>query len=288
MKKLLSGVLSLIMIVTFATPTFAVNFDAVENTKSFIYNGQGEFIASGLNLSSMQKENNISSLNKGEHIIAMPTDDSEIYMILNSDKYLVACSENKYLLCDKIDIDIQNFSNNLENFDLYNVSDYLRNDMQNVILEQNALGNEDFKIELYAPSIIDSDVISLQNDEPLGTRYYSYYYDGVYTNMKDYSVKYSDLSTGMIKKEGTSTVDVAKDFVSLIITSAGGIYEVVNAFGSFAGVAMSAYDLFENAYGEVINGTADDYISTNIIYSRIVKETYAQDLHYSQGSGHKL
>lgn len=40
---------------------------------------------------------------------------------------------------------------------------------------------------------------------------------------------------------------------------------------------MSAYDLYKSIRGEVINGTGDDYIRTNLIYSRIVKETYAQD-----------
>lgn len=40
---------------------------------------------------------------------------------------------------------------------------------------------------------------------------------------------------------------------------------------------MSAYDLYKSIRGEVITGSGDDYIRTNLIYSRIVKETYAQD-----------
>lgn len=181
-------------------------------------------------------------------------------------------------MSDKINIDTQNFNNNINIFEQYNISDYLKEDMQQVIEEQKEFGNDFFTIELYAPSLdISEENISTMTIEPLGTQYYTYYYRGKNNNMKDYSVKYSNLNTGMIKKSGISTLSTAKSFVSLIISSSGGIHEVVNAFGTYAGIAMSAYDLYKSIRGEVINGTGDDYISTNLIYSRIVKETYAQD-----------
>ncbi len=276
MKKFMSCILVITMMVALSAPVFA---ESVISTDSlcFTYNGHGEFVATPGNV-IMIKNQKIDTLQVGNKISAVPTVDKEIYAINNSDKFLVACSGDKYLLSDKIDVDTQNFENNIENFEKYGVSERLKNDMQSVIEEQTAIGNNNFTIEVYAPALNEATgEVSVMADEPLGTRYYTYYYDGMYHNMKDYSVKYSNLSTGMIKKEGTATLNTAKNFVSFIVSSAGGVSEVVNAFGTYLGVVMSAYDLYKSLFGEVISGTANDYISTNLIYARIVKDTYAQD-----------
>lgn len=104
-------------------------------------------------------------------------------------------------MSDKINIDTQNFNNNINIFEQYNISDYLKEDIQQVIEEQKEFGNDFFTIELYAPSLdTPKENISTMTIEPLGTQYYTYYYRGKNNNMKDYSVKYSNLSTDMIKK----------------------------------------------------------------------------------------
>lgn len=278
MKNLISFILITAMILSVTSPAFATenSISTLEETTVFVYNGHGEYILTDEN--HIFKINNVNSLKVGDKITALPTDDEEFYKIYNSDKYLAKTSNDKYLLTDKIDIDIQNFNNNMRVFEQYNISEFLKEDIQTVIEEQNELGNISFKIELFAPSLnILDENISTMAIEPLGTQYYTFYYRGKSHNMKDYSVKYSGLNSKMIE-EGTSTLNTAKSFVSLVISSAGGIHEVLNAFGTYAGIALSAYDLFKSIRGEVISGSSSDSISTNLIYARIVKETYAQDL----------
>lgn len=279
MKKIISFILVTAIMITISVPTYAAEKteNAIDMTNVFICNGHGEYILFDID-SNITENNELDSFSAENKITALPTVDEEIFKVCNSDKYLVLTANNKYLLSDKIDVDIQNFSNNIRVFEQYNISNYLKEDMQQVIEKQKELNNNFFTVELYAPAlVVPEDNVSIMSIEPLGTQYYTYYYRGKNNNMKDYSVKYSNLNTGMIKKSGTSTLSTAKNTTSLVISSASIVCEVVNVFGTYANVAISAYDLFKSLRGEVVTGTGDDYISTNLIYSRIVKETYAQD-----------
>lgn len=152
------------------------------------------------------------------------------------------------------------------------ISDYLREDMQKVIDTQKKLNNEDLIIEIYAPGFAYNGIQPLA-DEPLGVRYYNYYYGGHIYRMKDYSVKYFNLSSGLIEKNGTITLNHAKAFTNFVVSAAGAVSKTVTAFGIFS----SAYDLYKTYCGEVVTGISSDRIYTNLIYNRIIKETYAPD-----------
>lgn len=257
---------------------YAAEIDNLNSTSSvcFTYNGHGEFTITNSNaFSKIFMKDSLNGLNTGDKIIALPTQDTEFYQIKNTEQYLAVCSEDKYILTDKIELDI--YDDNEKVFNLYNISDYLRDDIQKVIQEQNALNNSDLKIDLYVPSEYKPNTgASVNTIEPTGTNYYTYTYNGKSYKMKDVSVRYTGLSIANTKK-GSSTLNTAKNFASLVFASADGISRTVAMFGKYAGIAMSAYDLYKSIRGEVIKGTAEDKIYTNIPYAKIVKETYAED-----------
>ena len=131
MKKIASCILACSVIFTCSVPAFAVK--NLENTPAFAYNGHGEYSLSRGAISNVSS--NIECVSVGESIIAQPTEDEEIYEI-NEQKYLVLAYDNKYLLCDKVDVDIQNFNKNSEVFKQNNISQYMREDIEKVISKQ--------------------------------------------------------------------------------------------------------------------------------------------------------
>ncbi len=134
------------------------------------------------------------------------------------------------------------------------------------------------QIDLFVPSEYNPNAdVSVNTIEPTGTNYYTYTYNGKSYKMKDVSVKYTNMHIDK-KKEGTSTLNVAKNFASLIFASADGISRTIAVFGKYAGIAMSAYDLYKSIRGEVRYGSSGDYINTLIVYSKIIKETYTEDI----------
>ncbi len=245
-----------------SAPAFASNVDlsTTEAQQAFLDNGHGEYIL----LSALSSSRNLS-----EVVYAEVKDSGDIYQLSDS-KYLSRAYDNVYLLSDKIEVDTEDFANNAVVFDQYNISDNLRTEMQSVISAQKELGNEDLVVNVYAPSINEIQPLA---DEPLGTTYYTYTMDGVTYDMKDYSVKYSNLSSGMIKKKDENALPAAKSFFNFVVTCAGTVSKRITAFG----VGLSAYDFYKSVVGEVVTGQSGDLIYTNLIWDKVIKETYCAD-----------
>ncbi len=237
------------------------------------YKGHGEYVL--CDSGTVNLCNNLDTMSEGDYIGVTPTVDSEIYYI-EGNKYLVNAYEDKYLLSEKVVIDSQLYDNNITLFDEYNIPSDIKEGIEKVIDAQKALGNDDLGIELFVPTAMPNDIQIMAN-EPLGTVYYDYEYNGHVFRMKDYSVKYYNLASGMIEKTGTSALMTAKAFVDFVLSIPGvvsGVAEhVVTAFGLFE----TAYDLYVSIYGPIVEGSSDDLLYTNLIYDRIAKFTYAPD-----------
>lgn len=282
MKRFICFVLSTVLTMMMCVPIHALsietNDDIITNmTSTFVYVGHGEFRKSETLLINTCTD--LNSVTVGRAISASATLDTDYYKI-NDNQYLVKVSDDVYFLSDRISIDMTNVDDYYGVFEAYGVSEYLRSDIERVIAQQTMLGNTDFSIELFAPSLysFDNDV-SLMADEPLGTRYYIYNYNGTNFNMKDYSVKYSNLHTDELSYSGVNTLNVAKGFTGFTagVVSLSSI-KYVSLFGTLSGLALSAYDIYQNISGsEVTMSTADDILHTVVHYARVVKETYCQD-----------
>lgn len=136
------------------------------------------------------------------------------------------------------------------------------------------MNNDDLEIEIYADSDISSEIQPLAN-KPIGTTYYTYTYGGTSYKMKNYTVAYRNLSTGMIEKTGIDVLNQAQAWLDFTVSALGAVSKKVTAFGIFS----SAYDLFKAYRGEVVTGSSQDRIYTNLIYDRLMKETYVADIY---------
>lgn len=233
-----------------------------ETEQAFVDNGHGEY-------TMISPSDRLASL--GETVVYGTSQDNGDTYILPNGKYLTKAYEDTYLLSDKINVNIDDFMSNTEVFNRYNVSNNLRDEMQSIILAQKALGNKELVIEAYAPSI---DVRQPLGDEPLGTRYYTYYLNGTTYNLKDYSVKYSNLSTGMKQVKDTEALPAAKEFVYFLLYKTGeGLLEQLGAFSKL----LSAYEVYKQACGTVTTAQRGDLLYTNLIWDKITKETYCED-----------
>lgn len=279
MKKTIIFLLVLCTLVSISSPALAYIPDlSFSDGVVMQYNGHGEYtITNAINSIFPKTKSDSKSISVGDAVFAEATNDSDIYRI-DSDRYLTLARDNTYLLSDKISVNIDNFSSNEEVFDRYKISEDLRVDMENVIDTQRELGNNDLVIEVYAPSITSSGV-QLFGNEPIGEFYYTYVGDyGITYYLKDVTVKYSNLSTGMIKITGTNILAKAKGFISIAIDIGSSLNKTVNAFSSVLGFIGSAYDVYKAVSGEVYQGKSGDYMYTNLIYDRVLKATYVREI----------
>lgn len=256
--------MALSFILNISLPALASNADSStgETRRAFVDNGHGEYAM----LTTLSRPKGFSEIVYAED---NGNEDEDVYELSNG-KYLLKAYDSIYLLSDKIEVDIENFESNADVFNRYNISDSFRDDIQSVISAQKALGNEDLVVEIYAPSINEMQPLA---DEPLGTTYYTYTVDGVTYDMKDFSVKYSNLSSGMYEKKDKDALPAAKGFFNFVVTCAGAVSKKVTAFG----VGLSAYDFYKSVVGEVVTGQSGDRIYTNLIWDEVVKETYCAD-----------
>lgn len=276
MKKLLSLLLSLSILFSMSISALAYESQSFSNDEIVLRsNGHGEY--SLINSASSNLKNSMK--NSDDIITAMPTADSEIYHIKDN-QYLTLTHDNNYLLTDKITIQIDNFSANEETLNQYDVSDDLRDEMRAVIAAQKSLGNNDLAIELYAPSAVSNEILPLVALPP-ETTYYTYRLDGTTFNMKDYMLKYVHLSASKLEKNGSEALSKAKVWKDFAVSAGGAISKSVTAFGVFS----SAYALFKEYRGEVITGSSNDQVYTNLVYDRVTKETYVQEFDGSYVKG---
>lgn len=192
----------------------------------------------------------------------------------NYDQYLVLANDNTYILTDEVIVDIDDYAANETTFNQYDISDDMREEMDAVITAQKTLGNDDLEIVVYAPSNVSSG-IQPRGNAPIGTTYYEHYANGITYKMKNYTVAYRNLSTGMIEKKGTGTLSQAKAWTNFVVSAVGAVSKTVGAFGIFS----SAYEAYKASKGAVVTGSSSDHMYTNLVYDRLMKETYAADIY---------
>ena len=271
MKKLVCIISTVGLIFGSIVPIAAYN--EIKNEEVIVaeyarYKGHGEYEVCGNSMLNLESE----SMESGDRVGIIPTEDEEIYYI-SDNTYLVNAYNNTYLLSEKVQLDSQNYENNIVLFETHNVPENIKSDIAKVIATQKELGNKDFCIELFVPAKVISDVQVMAN-EPLGEVYYNYFYRNHVYEMKDYSVKYKNLSSGMIEKKGLDVWDYAKLFGDFIFSIPGVADEVIiPAFGVFE----SAYELYASIRGPVTRASSGDRIYTDLIFDHIVKYTYAPD-----------
>lgn len=151
----------------------------------------------------------------------------------------------------------------------------MRDEIRDVIETQKELGNSDFKIEIFAPSIAKTSDMQIMADEPLGYTYYTYNYNNKTYYMRDYSVKYSNVRSDDYEVEGSTALSTAKAFISFVISIASNFSTTLNAFS----LGKSAYEVYSAEYGNVGSGSSNDIIRTSLVYSWIHKQTVARDLY---------
>lgn len=237
------------------------------------YVGHGEFeISEGLSMGLINE--NMNTLSDGDRVRVIETEDEEIYKI-NDNKYLTLAYDNKYLLSDKIDVCIDDYESNHNMFERYEISQNLRDEIRDVIDKQKELGNDDFKIEIFAPSIAQNSDVQIMADEPLGYSYYTYNYYNQTFYMRDYSVKYHNVRTDDYEESGAATLNKAKAFINFIIAITSNWSDTISAFS----LGQSAYDVYSAMWGPVGSGSSSDIMRTALVYSWIHKETIARDLY---------
>lgn len=232
MKRAISTILASSMIFGMSSTVLSDNLKAKEDSQEMVslvtegifeYNGHGEFTKSeSASFSRNQNiSNSVDNLNNGGVITASPTNDTDLYKI-DEEKYLSRAYDNTFLLVDKIDVNIDNFSENEDVFTSYHISEYAQQEMQEVIAAQKELGNEEFSIEIYAPGEQDDGIMPMGN-APLGTRYYNYYsfVYGRSFDMMDYSIKYRTCYTDDVVVKGTSCLELAKKRQILLFQQLG-------------------------------------------------------------------
>ena len=275
MKKFISCFLVLAMMTTVIIPVSAERI-AIGDTNNMLfaeYIGHGEFEITE-NTSSGLVNNDINMVSNGDKVIVTSTEDEEIYKI-NENKYLTLAYDNKYLLTDKIDVCIDDYESNYSVFEEYNVSQNIRDEIRTVIDKQKTLGNNDFKIEIFAPSITQPSNVQIMADEPLGYTYYTYNYYNQTFYMRDYSVKYSNVRSDDYQVNGSTALNKAKAFVNFVVSIASNYSTTLYAYS----LGQSAYQVYAATYGNVGSGSSNDIIRTALVYSWIHKETIARDLY---------
>jgi len=280
MKKIICLISIISLLIVGTVPINAYNEMLCENlitTEYFVaeYNGHGEYTVHKIN-GSINNNSDKKTMLPENMISIIPTEDDEMYYV-SDNKYLVNVYDDKYILAEKVTINSKLYDDNIVIFDNYNIPEDVKNNIESVMISQMEMGNNDLGIELYVPAAVSSDVQIMAN-EPLGTTYYNYEYDNIIYHMMDYSVKYYNLSTGMIERTGTSALATAKTFTDFVLSIPGVVVDeivehVISAFGLFE----SAYDLYVAICGPVVYGSSGDRLYTSLIYDRIVKYTYVQD-----------
>lgn len=108
MKKVISALLAFLLIFSTSVSAYASDTENLNTitSKCFIYNGHGEFTSVKSNvLTNIFANDSLNNLAIGKKIIALPTQDKEFYQILITQQYLVACTDDKYILTDKVSVD---------------------------------------------------------------------------------------------------------------------------------------------------------------------------------------
>jgi hypothetical protein len=167
-------------------------------------------------------------------------------------------------LVERINIDVDNYAENLTTFRANSVSSDLIQDIQKSINTQKARGNTEFEVELYVPTQLNS-VLSSTIEQPPSYNHYCSTHNGI--PMRDTLVIYRNASTGMIQKTGTTAKASAGSWINFIVCAGGFASEKFSIFG----FGMSLLDLFTSKNGPVTAGSTSDLTYSNQIFDYIHK-----------------
>lgn len=276
-NKLLKGSLMLLIFMfAFSISVSAKNASTNQNTESksqsetiiVQHQGHGQY---GMATSPLLK-NNQNGPKSSDTIVAYATEDSELYQLDNNDQCLAKVNGNQYLLVDKIVIDSDHQDSCLSVLEEIGASPAFIRIAEEKIKAQEAIGNDEFEITVYAPAVLDDVSQEISNSSGISTRAVqtsdTVYYTYKGREMRAIWVKWANCSTRMQDIKGTSTKDKAKAFVNLVL-SAGG---VVSKSISLYGVGVSALQFFQSMFGTVQRGYAGDEFRMNVIYDSKMKE----------------
>lgn len=266
MKKIISVFSSISLLAVTLLPSVAYGLEPVRITSAtFSSNGHGEYeiVSVGDRVSGLFGQTN------EENVVASATDDSDLYHI-SGDRYLLRAEEDKYLLTEKVEVNINNFETNEAVFSTHQISERVIQDMKSVAEAQKEAGNSEFSISLFVPARYDdASEVSPQANEPLGYSYLVRTYGGVQYDIRNYAVKYSNISTTMLNSASSNVLANAKAFKNMLIGIGGVFSDVVSVFGA----GVSVYDYFKTVHDSVITGSSGDQLEAALVYDRILKET---------------
>lgn len=189
------------------------------------------------------------------YITATATADSEIYHY-NDNQYFILNENAEFTLSEKVQIDTTNFSKNEALFETYEIPDLVQKEIQSVIEEQNAIGNHNLKISVYAP---------VTESSP-----YTYNYNGKTYTLKDYITRFDNVDMGPLEETGPDTLSTAKTIGDFIISKTENIKDICKIFGKFA----TLYDVATSLFGPLYIGSSGDNFRIYILYDRLYKVTH--------------
>lgn len=257
MKKYIAMVLSLAMVLgVMVIPAGAAKSStppSVPDVITVISNGHGQY-------SAIPPSNGSNNQNPPTDMLtAYATKDSDLFYV-SGDTYLAQVTDNTYLMVQRIPLSTESADANTAIFEKYQLDNDIQDDIANTIEEQRAIGNHDFEIDLFTPSVQRS--VTYPNDN-----YYTY--NG--NNMLDKFVKYSKLSVSTGELTGTSVRNTMSKFKNLLLSAGGIAIPSVALFG----VADSALAFYQSIEGVTVSrGTSADKTYTNISYDKLVKKTF--------------
>ena len=248
MKKFISCLLCMSMLMGLSGPAFAASDRQTPNDVIKLREvGHGEY--------ALVED---SSDRLDDYITATATADSEIYHYKDN-QYFLLNSPGSYILSDRIDVNTEDFDANQTVFEKYHITDADQKEMKAVIDGQKIIGNDEFSIEIYAPSATGETT----------TNYYNYTYNGTQYRLQDTVVAYRDIHVGPLVEEGTDVLGIAMTLGDIIISVSGATNVIVSLFGP----ARSAYDLYVALFGKVTTGSSQDKIWVTLKYDRLHKTT---------------
>lgn len=275
MKKLLMFILVVSIVSSMIVPAFAYGQDEVDvdlkdlDIVRMESMGHGEFKVSN-NQTSLPTQKSMSAVSTetGDFVFAEKVDSDEELKI-SSNKYLIKVDSDTYLLTNKINIDTNNFEKCESMLQEYNVEEQHIKNIQQVIEFQKELKNNDFCVEIYVPDTYDNDANTLSAETE--TAYYTYTDKwGQRWSMRDIVVKYSNVWTTAVTKEGTTAKAKSDAFINVVISGVGLVSPPIAVFG----VGKSLYDLYVAARGPVVSCRSTDQSISAALFDR--KEKLSQ------------
>lgn len=248
MKKIVSSILCLAMVLSCSIPAFAASELAVNDDVIRLQAvGHGEY--------ALVEDSLAVPMSDDAYITATATRDAEIYHY-EGNQYLLRNSNGNFMMNEKIDVDTTEFSNNMVLFDTYDIPELIQEEIKSVMDAQAAIGNDDLGISIYS-TVTDSGA-------------YTYPYNGKNYTLRDYTTEFRDIHMGPLRSVGSNTWNVAKQVGDFIIEKTENVTDIVKIFGRFATV----YDFAVAIFGELHTGNGKDEFRVDLLYDRLQKATY--------------